>query len=200
MIKMFALLMLTATTAFAGDDHLVLVGELVGVKSAQCEKLRYMDRECTPMYIGNYRPVYVVVGSLEQDRIVDVQIEDGDLELMTKSKYTLIRMQVTDKYGEIVPGLDSREALAFHRTGDGRFAVCGCPAVGLRYSPSDEQRLHKFCSRVEFEPLITVDLTHASTYLRRLYKDSSSYKVRDNQAVCMRGIYVDDMVRALGEE
>ena len=200
MIKLIALLMLITTSAFASDDYVVLVGELVGVKAEQCEKVRAMDRDCTQMYIGNYHPVYVMHGSLEQDRIVEVQIEDGDLALKTKSKYTLIKIETNDKYGEIVPGFDSRDVFAFHRTVDGRFAVCGCPAVSLRYNPTEVLRLQKFCSLVEFNPIITFDLTHASTYLRRLYRDSGAYKTRDNQAICVRGIYVDDIGRALEKE
>jgi hypothetical protein len=94
--------------------------------------------------------------------------------------------------------LETRPRPVF-RTAEGRYAKCGCRwnddhAVDLDRSVLSD------CRSIEFSPPVTLDLAHKSSFAIDRLRARGEYRLYRDQAHCVVGIYVEDMVRRLGEE
>lgn len=81
-----------------------------------------------------------------------------------------------------------------YRTVDGDFADCGCPKAdetGVRKDPGDTA----VCRNVAFSPPVKRDLSHLSKHAIDEMRASLDYQIKGEEALCVRGVYVEDVYR-----
>jgi hypothetical protein len=202
-----ALFLAGATPGLASDEaRIAVVGAFVDIEQLWCdddedlvdsETRQASYQRCVDfLYEATYRVEQVLEGDLTAGAELQLRLVDGaQVPRLAEHRLALLLLERID--GVYWP-LETQPRPVF-RTVEGRYAKCGC-----RWNdedPDDQGRsVASDCRSVEFSPPVTRELAHASSYAIERLRARQEYRLLGDQAQCVRGIYVEDMVRRLGQE
>jgi hypothetical protein len=202
-----ALTFLAGTTPghAAEDARSAVVGAFIDIQQVWCgdedpppseTRQGLYDRCVDFLFEATYRIEQVLEGDLPAgDQLRLRLVDDEQVPPLAEHRLALLMLEEID--GVYWP-LETRPRPVF-RTADGRYAKCGC-----RWNDDDPNDLGRSvlsdCRSIEFSPPVTLELAHKSSFAIERLRARGEYRLYRDQAHCVVGIYVEDMVRRLGEE
>lgn len=202
-----ALTFLAGTTPghASAESRLAVVGAFIDIRQAWCEdedpppsetRQGVYERCVDFLFEATYRIEQVLDGDLPAGDQLRLRLVDGE-EVPRLAEHRLALLMLEEIDGMYWPR-EQRPRPVF-RTADGRYAKCGC-----RWNdddPNDQGRsVSSDCRSIEFSPPVTVDLAHLSSFAIERLRAREEYRLYRDQALCVTGIYVEDMFRRLDEE
>jgi len=165
--------------------------ELSASETRQDSYLRCVD----VLFDATYRVEQVLDGDLLAGDPLQLRLVGGE-EVLRLAEHRMVLLLLEEIDGIYRP-LEMQPRPVF-RTAEGRYAKCGC-----RWNdddPNDHGRsVGSDCRSMEFSPPVTRELAHLSSFAVDRLRAGEEYRLYRDQAHCVLGIYVEDMVRRLGE-
>lgn len=189
----------------SAESRIAVVGAFVDIRQLWCgneEQPASETRQASylrcvdDLYEARYRVEQVLEGDFPVGNPLRLRLQD-DEKVPPLAEYRLVLLMLEEIDGIYWPrDLEPRPVF---RTAEGRYAKCGC-----RWNdddPNDQGRsVGSDCRSIEFSPPVTRELTHMSSFAIDRLRAREEYRLYRDQAHCVLGIYVEDMVRRLDRE
>ena len=186
MIKVIFLLMIVSLSSYAEEETIVFVGKQLAYESKTFEDQQKLicpepegDEVCVTMdslFAAQYKIEDLVKGKLK-NKVIDIyQFDHYGIPEYFKYKYALIVADVTEM------GILGHKytSIPVYKSRSGKFYYCP--------EPKESFIFEEYAKKVDFEPKVTIDVTHLSEQGIKNIESSVFYKKEKGILNCVKGV------------